>query len=69
MSDTTNITVITTAGHLALQETTRIHSTNDLKRGEIIKLKAARPVNEQPYGWAEVLVVEADRKFKIRRFN
>lgn len=67
MSDTTH--VITTEGHLALQEKTRIRSSRDLQRGDIIRLKAEKPVNEQPYGYAEVLVVEADRKYTVRRFS
>jgi ribosomal protein S17 len=61
------VRVITTIGHLALQETTNIQ-TNDLKRGDIVRLKATKPVSEKPYGWAEVLVV-ADRTAQIRRFN
>ena len=60
--------VIQTAGHLDLQETTRIHSSVSLKRGDIIRLKAEKPVNEKPYGLAEVLVVEPQiSTYYIRR--
>ncbi len=63
------IATIETAGHLALQEETRIQSTSDLKRGDFIRLKATKPIDEKPYGWAEVLRVEADQKFLVRRFS
>jgi hypothetical protein len=61
--------VIETAGQLELQETTRIHSSNALQRGDVIRLKATKPVSSKPYGYAEVLVVEADSKYTVRRFN
>jgi hypothetical protein len=68
MSEST-IPVITTAGQLALQETTRIHSSSDLQRGSIIRLKATKPVSAKPYGYAEVLIVEEDQKYTVRRFS
>jgi hypothetical protein len=61
------VRVVTTIGHLALQEVTRV-STNDLKQGDIVRLKATKPVNEKPYGYGEVLAVE-DRTAKVRRFS
>ena len=64
-----NIPTIETAGHLALQEQIRIHSSSDLNQGDFIRLKAAKPVTEKPYGWAEVLEVEADHKYTVRRFS
>ena len=60
--------VITTIGHLALQETTTVQSKN-LKRGDFVRLKAAKPTTAKPYGYAEVLAVDEDHKVKIRRFN
>ena len=68
MSEST-IIVIETAGQLALQETTRAHSSQSVQRGDIIRLKAAKPVNSKPYGYAEVLAVETDNKFTLRRFS
>ena len=69
LRSTISAVVISTAGHLALQEQTRIHSSSDLNRGDFIRLKATKPVTEKPYGWAEVLKVEADHKYLVRRFN
>lgn len=66
MSDT--VRIITTIGHLALQEKTRIFS-NGLQRGDIVRLKAAKPVREKPYGYAEVLTIEADQTYTVRRFS
>jgi hypothetical protein len=62
------VRTVTTIGHLALQETTRI-STTDLKQGDIVRLKATKPVNEKPYGYAEVLALEEDQVARIRRFS
>lgn len=61
------VRVITTIGHLDLQETTKV-STIDLKRGDIVRLKATKPVSEKPYGYGEVLSVE-DRTAQVRRFS
>lgn len=61
------VRTVTTIGHLDLQETTKI-STVDLQRGDIVRLKATKPVNEQPYGYGEVLAVE-DRTAQVRRFS
>jgi hypothetical protein len=66
MSEST-IRVITTIGQLDLQETTNIQAIN-LKRGEIVRIKTAKPENAKPYGYAEVQAV-ADRTAQIRRFN
>jgi hypothetical protein len=63
----TEVRVITTIGQLDLQETTNINTSN-LKRGEIVRLKVAKPEDARPYGYAEVLVV-ADSTAKIRRFS
>ena len=61
--------IVTTIGQLELQEVTTIQSS-DLKRGDFIRLKASKPANAKPYGYAEVLaVVQPGREFKIRRFN
>ena len=60
--------VITTIGHLALQERTTVQIKN-LKRGDFVRLKAAKPVSAKPYGYGEVLAVESDNQVKIRRFN
>lgn len=60
--------IVTTVGHLALQEITTISSSN-LKRGDFIRLKASKPATAKPYGYAEVLAVESDKAVKIRRFN
>lgn len=60
--------VITTIGQLELQEVTTVRSTS-LQQGEFVRLKAAKPANAKPYGYAEVLAVVDDRSVRIRRFN
>lgn len=67
MSEVITRTVIT-IGQLDLQETTNVISRG-LQRGDIIRLKAAKPASARPYGYAEVVAVVSDHKITIRRFN